>query len=353
MSKSVQLDALLAASGKNVPEVAAAAGIGERTIRRYLAGQVRNPHRREVGALAEALHVDFATMRDAISAQCASPPTEMPPPLAPTDAATRRQLLLGSIAASLDWLAWRIWQRKGAAIHESDVPQELLASMTGHPHVLRDREGYLSFANPGMVEATIAQHVFDDMGSGSDLLLSTAQTTHTCDLRIGQLVAGEEDVHRSLEQWMRDGYSPILRVNAAGVLAKTNGGQFGDRVLTSLRDDDDTRDLYVTAVASRVLSIPWAEATELARLTGSNTPLLSAWSTEQRTAAVTRLSKELSNPRDVGARFCSALLLHGLADAAPDIARQGLGRACQDEPCTENLRAFALTLAGHPILTRS
>jgi len=63
---------------------------------------------------------------------------------------------------------------------------------------------------------------------------------------------------------MRDGATPVLRVNSAGILAKLGPADISDEVITVLKRDADTRHLYLTAVASRVLALPWDEAGKLA-----------------------------------------------------------------------------------------
>jgi hypothetical protein len=75
---------------------------------------------------------------------------------------------------------------------------------------------------------------------------------------LGALVREDETAKRGLASWMTDAATPVLRVNAAGVLA--GAPQVGDTVITQLRVDRDARQLYLTAVASRVLGAPWDQA---------------------------------------------------------------------------------------------
>ena len=65
-AKRPELNAMFAASGKTAVEIASAANINIRTLRRYLAGSIANPRPREVGALSEVLQRDYSTVLAAI-----------------------------------------------------------------------------------------------------------------------------------------------------------------------------------------------------------------------------------------------------------------------------------------------
>lgn len=67
----------------------------------------------------------------------------------------------------------------------------------------------------------------------------------------------------SLAKWSRSG-SAVLRVNAAGILAKVRSPLVDNEAIAVLRADGDVRELYLAAVLSRVLTMPWGAACDLA-----------------------------------------------------------------------------------------
>jgi uncharacterized protein len=95
---------------------------------------------------------------------------------------------------------------------------------------------------------------------------------------------------------MRSGATDLLRVNAAGILAKTETPETADLIIAALRADEAMRVLYVTAVASRVLGLSWAFATQLARGSGV-----------AGSDAVVKLAEELRNPRDANGAIVSLI----------------------------------------------
>jgi hypothetical protein len=101
-------------------------------------------------------------------------------------------------------------------------------------------------------------------------LFATAQTTHDTDLVIREFVLPSQPSVRILDQWMKRAPSAVLRVNSAGVLAKLGSTQLNDEVVRTLKGDPDTRQLYLTAVASRTLGVPWAEAAALSANIGQD-----------------------------------------------------------------------------------
>lgn len=107
------------------------------------------------------------------------------------------------------------------------------------------------------------------MESKDDGLLVTVQTAHHTDLAIASLVARPGSVQ--LRRWMTHGATPVLRVNAAGKLD--------------------------WATASHLVKDPRSPAGRVSQ------PLIA------------RLRAEISNPRDAGARWCSAMLLREFVPA--------------------------------------
>lgn len=116
----------------------------------------------------------------------------------------------------------------------------------------------------------------------------------------------EPAVKSKLSRWMLDGADPVLRVNAAGILAKLPSQDSSQSVATVLAHDDKVRYLYTTAVVSRVCATDWKSAARFA-LTPTAHPK-PAW-------AARKLAAEVLNPRDAGARWCSALMLRDLSPA--------------------------------------
>ena len=322
-------------------------GVDDSTVERWEAGETQ-PSGGNLVALADALEMPPQVLRVRLSAERERTDVEV----AARRTAERLPLLggvrdgfartVGGSAVALGWLAWRLWRTEAPAVHESDVPMTLLAVLLEHAHVERDATGLLSFIDPAHLEAAIAQHVFDDIAVGSDLLLATAQTSHACDFRIAQLLAHEELLKGCLAEWMASGHSAVLRVNAAGVLAKTGADPWCDRVLAGLQADEAVRRLYITAVASRVLGLPWGQAAQWAdgAVDGTSMPL-SCGTGEERQVAQLALAQELGNQRDAGARYCAALLLRSVPGAPPAKALEGVRAAVEQEACLENLRVFA------------
>jgi hypothetical protein len=145
---------------------------------------------------------------------------------------------------------------------------------------------------------------------------------------------------------MQQADNAVLRVNSAGILAKLGTASAADGVITTLKEHQATRQLYLTAVAHRVLAMEWEQAAQFAANVESN-----------QTAAdlpaehVARLATEMRNPNDGAARWCSAVLLGRVHNSAPGLARSALHSALQDEPCRENVRTIGNVLAGNNPLT--
>jgi hypothetical protein len=115
----------------------------------------------------------------------------------------------------------------------------------------------------------------------------------------------------------------------------------------ALKSDADTRRLYMTAVASRVLQLPWGEATNVSDLVEQGPGrVLDQFSTDQAAYLAARLASEIGNPRDGAARWCSVVLLDQLQQAAPNIASTALHTALRQERGAETLRSIGAALAG-------
>jgi hypothetical protein len=105
---------------------------------------------------------------------------------------------------------------------------------------------------------------------------------------------------------MRDGADPVLRVNAAGIMAKIKDQETAGSVVTVLTHDAAVSTRYLTAVASRVGGLDWDQAAQLVADPYS-------LPTAGVRALARQLSRETLNARDAGARWCSAVLLRDLS----------------------------------------
>ncbi|MEU8329852.1 helix-turn-helix transcriptional regulator [Micromonospora sp. NPDC048839] len=248
---------------------------------------------------------------------------------------------------AVQWLAWNLWQQRKDELDPSLIPGSITRLLNMHPHVIRTADGAYRFTDPALTDVLVAHRVFGDIAQGSGHLLATAQTSHATDLTIGALAAEHETARRGLSAWMRTGATAVLRVNAAGILAKVGAADLGDAAITALRADQDARQLYLTAVASRVLELPWEPA---AHLSGATSTQATNWapneSSDLRGRVSQRLANELTNNRDAAARWCSAVLLGNFVDAGDTRTRTTLMLAVEQEKCRENLRAYAAVLAG-------
>jgi transcriptional regulator with XRE-family HTH domain len=158
-----------------------------------------------------------------------------------------------------------------------------------------------------------SKELFASIAAGDPQPLAQIQTSHATDLELGRLAAADRPVMWRLARWADDGERDILRVNAAGVLAKTSSLDFAGIPAAVLGRDRDVRARYLRAMVARV---------------GRDTE---------------RLGTEVLNPDDSGARWCAGWLL--ARDGSAD-ARHALAQALRNEPVTENVRAFGLLLNG-------
>ena len=210
----------------------------------------------------------------------------------------------------------RFWLR-----HLADTLQVPLYVLEGH---VRRREMLkLACTLAGTAAVLPAAHqatadLYTAITAGDPGPLATIQTSHQTDLTLAGLARQEHPTVLRLARWMDDGDSAVLRVNAAGILAKTRDADLGNAVAALLRRDHDVRMRYLRAVSARV---------------GNSTKALAG---------------ELASPRDAGARWCAAWLLG--QDDTP-AARQALTSALRTEPVAENLRAIAMILTGDPPCT--
>ena len=154
-----------------------------------------------------------------------------------------------------------------------------------------------------------ADNICSSIAGGDSGPLSVVQTSHQTDLLIASKVGREKTMAYRLARWLEDG-SDILRVNAAGVIAKTRT-DLTDQAPLALARDAAVRERYLKAFVGRVGREP------------------------------SELMRELINPRDAGARWCSAYLLRSHPAATP-----ALTKALRAEPVRENVRTIGLILNG-------
>jgi transcriptional regulator with XRE-family HTH domain len=250
--------------------------------------------------------------------------------------------------ACAQWLAWELWNRGVAALNAEEIPPNVRESLAALPPagtlVLRDAHDDYSFAHPSLVDFFVAQRIFGDLSQGNSRLLTTAQTSHDTDQIIRRFVQHDDACVPILSQWMSGGSTPVLRVNSAGILAKLGQPEMADQVIAALRRDADTRHLYLTAVASRVLSLPWEQAGALAYRNAGLTAQV-AMSPDQAAEYAVQLSHEVRNSQDSAARWCSVVLLSRITQPVPALVTRALQETLRGEECRENLRAIAGALS--------
>jgi transcriptional regulator with XRE-family HTH domain len=254
-----------------------------------------------------------------------------------------------SAEACAQWLAWELWNRREMSLNAEEVPPQIRGILEALPPagslILRDADNNYSFAHPSLVDFFVAQRVFSSLAKGNADLLATAQTSHGTDQVIRRFVQHQDSCVPVLTRWMRDGATPVLRVNSAGILAKLGPADISDEVIAALKRDEDTRHLYLTAVASRVLAMPWEEAGKFA---GSSQIITSgaAMSPERAAELAVQLGREVRHSQDGAARWCSLVLIGRIGQRIPPIVTSALQETLRREPCRENLRAIASTLSG-------
>jgi transcriptional regulator with XRE-family HTH domain len=157
------------------------------------------------------------------------------------------------------------------------------------------------------------EELFASIAAGDSGPLAQIQTSHATDLALGRMAAADKPVLWRLARWADDGDSDVLRVNAAGVLAKAGQLEFAGLPAAVMTRDRDVRAPYLRAMVARV---------------GRDTDELAA---------------EALNPRDSGARWCAGWLL---AQDGSHEAKLALTRALRSEPVLDNVRTFGLLLNG-------
>ena len=192
-------------------------------------------------------------------------------------------------------------------------PRELERARMRRRDMLRLSGAVIAAAGAAPVIRVAGRDLFDTIAMGDDGPLGVIQTAHDTDLVLAGLSAAHRPAMLHLARWAGDGGAAVLRVNAAGILAKTPDLDAADQAAGVLRRDAEVRARYLSAVSDRL------------------------------TRTAQPVTAELFNGRDVGARWCSAFLL---AQEGTTAARRALGRALRTEPVADVVRSIGLILNG-------
>ncbi|GAB1688796.1 helix-turn-helix domain-containing protein [Krasilnikovia sp. M28-CT-15] len=198
--------------------------------------------------------------------------------------------------------------------------------------------GLAAFSAGSTRDAAVS--IASEIGKTRNGLLLETQTSHATDRAIASIVARDTPSLAALVKWSRAG-TAVLRVNAAGILAKVGSPLVDSEAIAALRTNATVRELYLTAVLSRVLALPWGEANNLA----------SSQSGLANPEHVVAMSTELNNPYDSVARWCSTVMLYRTRTDDPVTVSAALIESLKTEPARENLRAIGSALAGVDPLT--
>ncbi|MEV6274952.1 helix-turn-helix transcriptional regulator [Nocardia sp. NPDC051832] len=165
-----------------------------------------------------------------------------------------------------------------------------------------NRRSFLTATVVAASNAVLLSDFTASLAGGDPNPLGTVQTSHAVDHALAAQLDGP--TRRKLARWAVDEPSEVIRVNAAGILAKLPGQQAAGTVCQLLTSDEPVRDRYLTAVVARICGIDH----ETAR-TYIHTPTL----TPSPLLVAQRLSAEVLNPHDAGARWCSGVMLSKLS----------------------------------------
>lgn len=192
----------------------------------------------------------------------------------------------------------RRWQQSLASVLE--ISADVLAREASLDRV--NRRQFLELSALTAAHGKVASELVASVAAGDTGPLQSVQTTHGTDLVIAALV--DRPSMPTLRRWMRDGASPVLRVNAAGILAKVPDRDTSQDVAMCLEGDTEVQALYKTAVLARTCALDWPVAERVA----SDPTVVS-----NASYVAARLAREVLNARDAGARWCSAAMLRDLS----------------------------------------
>lgn len=182
-----------------------------------------------------------------------------------------------------------------------DVPSKFLEDEARLSRV--DRRAFMSLTALMATHGRTAMDMVTSLAGSDPGPLTTVQTTHATDLVIAALV--DRPTALSLRRWMEDGSDAVLRVNSAGILAKMPGQSQAVSVAQVLSYDAEASQLYKTAVLARTCAFDFTQAARL---------VVDPFSMPEKAPFIaSRLIAETRNPRDSGARWCSAEMLRDLS----------------------------------------
>jgi transcriptional regulator with XRE-family HTH domain len=164
------------------------------------------------------------------------------------------------------------------------------------------RRDFLWLLGVAGANARVATELAASVAGNDPGPLATVQTSHGVDHALAALA--DQGAIRSLQRWAADEADPVLRVNATGILAKLPSQDKAHEVAGLLGRDPEVRLRYTTAVVRRVCGTDWAAASAIATDPAS---------CRRPDEAARYLLREVVNPRDAGARWCSATMLRDLA----------------------------------------
>ncbi|WP_040794093.1 helix-turn-helix domain-containing protein [Nocardia higoensis] len=145
--------------------------------------------------------------------------------------------------------------------------------------------------------ASPAPDLLASLAGGDPGPLALVQTSYTVDHTIA--AALDHATMRRMLLWAQNDPSEIIRVNAAGILAKTTDAP-AETIAGILAHDHDVSRRYMTAVLSRVLDIDHGNAAGY---------VIAPETLPSPEAVAAKLATESINRHDVGARWCAATML--------------------------------------------
>ncbi|WP_053676553.1 helix-turn-helix domain-containing protein [Streptomyces sp. WM4235] len=166
-----------------------------------------------------------------------------------------------------------------------------------------NRRAFLGLSTLALSHGALASEMAASIAGRDPGPLARVQTTHSADMVTASLA--DKASSANLRRWTLDGDVPILRVNAAGILAKMPGQTHASHVARVLTHDEEVRRLYMTAVTSRVCAVDWTTAGRIAARPAAYG--------HRADFLATRFAREALNPGDSGARWCSSVMLRQLS----------------------------------------
>ena len=108
----------------------------------------------------------------------------------------------------------------------------------------------------GTAVRAAGEELYSSIAAGDASGLAMAQTSHQTALMLAGLARADRPVMLRLARWAAEGGSAVLRVNAAGILAKTRSLDAAGLAAAALRRDRGMRVRYLRAVSARSGNVP-------------------------------------------------------------------------------------------------